>query len=34
MINNVPYELPSVVYLEAGTYILFYVPKPEFEFGF
>ena len=34
MINNVPYELPSVVYLEAGTYIIFYVPKPEFEFGF
>jgi len=34
MINNIPYELPSVVYLEAGTYIIFYVPEPEFEFGF
>jgi hypothetical protein len=33
-INAVPYKIPAVVYLEAGTYIIHYVPEPEFKFSF
>lgn len=34
MINDRAYELPNVVYLEAGLYIVRYIPEPEFKFSF
>ena len=34
MINNTPYELPAVVYLEPGLYILRYIPEPEYNFSY